>query len=275
LASADIFRHLLSFEDAEIHYVPWGSGLPPEPTVLRAAISSNKVGHVQTIINHPRFDAVRILAPDTPKGSLFRSATLPDDLDPAIMAALLAHPAFDVNAKDEFGRTPLHHAALTNQVELVKLLLPHPGVKIHTVDYLGRTPLCEAAERGFEVIMRVLLDIAGPSAWDATPIDKSPLARAVSGAQVKMVRVLLEPQYRIPRGLVHLEIGKAQRILTQNTADLAEWRRGVWDEKADWLFANEGFRTAFLESVQVGTVLLSEMISSMSMKLEEEKENDE
>jgi hypothetical protein len=32
---------------------------------------------------------------------------------------------------------------------------------------------------------------------------------------------------------------------------------------------------AFLESVQVGTVLLSDMISSMSMKLEEEKENDE
>jgi hypothetical protein len=90
-----------------------------------------------------------------------------------------------------------------------------------------------------------------------------------------MVRVLLEPQYRIPRGLVHLEMGKAQRILTQNTADLAEWRRGVWDEKADWGFANEELRMAFLESVQVGTVLLSDMISSMSMKLEEEKENDE
>jgi ankyrin repeat protein len=275
LASADIFRYLLSFEDAEIHYVPWGSGQPPEPTVLRAAISSNKVGHVQTIVNHPRFDAVRIFAPGTPKGSLFRSATLPDDLDPAIMAALLAHPAFDVNAKDEFGRTPLHHAALTDQVELVMLLLAHPGVKIHTVDYLGKTPLCDAAERGFEVVMRVLLDIAGPSAWDATPINKSPLACAVSGAQVEMVRVLLEPQYRIPRGLVHLEMGKAQKILTQNTADLAEWRRGVWDEKADWWFANEELRTAFLESVQVGTVLLSEMISSMSMKLEEEKENDE
>jgi hypothetical protein len=68
-----------------------------------------------------------------------------------------------------------------------------------------------------------------------------------------MVRVLLEPQYRIPRGLVHLEMGKAQRILTQNTADLAEWRRGVWDEKADWGFANEELRTAFVESVQVGT----------------------
>ncbi|KAL4937339.1 ankyrin repeat-containing domain protein [Aspergillus oleicola] len=275
LASDDVFRYLLSFEDAEIHHVPWKSGQPPEPTVLRAAISSNKVGHVRAVLDHPRFDAVRIFSPDTPKRSPLHYPTHPDGLDPAIMEALLAHPAFDVNVQDEFGRTPLHHAALTGQIELVKLLLAHPGVDIKRVDAQGKTPLCEAAERGHVAVARVFLEMAGPVAWDATPIDKSPLAFAVSGAKVDMVRVLLEPQYRIPRDVVLLEKGKAEKIITQNKADLAEWQRGVWDEKADWWFGNEEFREVFLESVELGVVLLHEMISSMSMRLEEEKENEQ
>ncbi|KAL2840495.1 hypothetical protein BJY01DRAFT_249959 [Aspergillus pseudoustus] len=226
-ASDDVFGYLLSFGDAEIHYVPWGSEEPLEPTVLRAAIRSNKLGHVRAILGHPRFDAVRIFAPDTPRRSPLPYLTQPDGLDPAIMAALLAHPAFDANVADMSGRTPLHDAASTGQVKLVNLLLAHPGIEIAPVDSQGKTPVCEAAERGHAVVVRALLDKAGSAVWDATPFYKSPLAFAVSAGKVKIVRVLLEPKYRVPRDLVHLEMGEAERILAENMAHLADWRRGV------------------------------------------------
>jgi ankyrin repeat protein len=199
----------------------------------------------------------------------------PDDLDPAILRALLAHPVFDANAQDRFGRTPLHYAASSGQIERVKLLLAHPGIELEPVDYQGRTPLCQAAEAGHAVVVRIFLDILGPAVWDATPIDKSLLAAAAAAGKVNIVHVLLESQYRVPRDVVHHEMGKAERTLAENEATLADWRRGVWDERAAPWLESEEFRTRMLESVEEGLCILNEMIWIMSMNLGQVKEKQE
>lgn len=47
----------------------------------------------------------------------------------------------DVNAKDEYGLTPLHHACDVNNTNAVTQLLSIPGIKINTRDNNGQTPL--------------------------------------------------------------------------------------------------------------------------------------
>ncbi|CEL10630.1 hypothetical protein ASPCAL13746 [Aspergillus calidoustus] len=227
--SEDVLRYLLSFEDAEINTAPQEEqpGQHAPPLVLKAAISSNKIGHVRAILDHPRFDAVRALSPQAVRRTSHFLQALPDDndLDPAIMAALLAHPVFDANAQDMSGRTPLHYAASSGQIELVKLLLAHPRIEIEPVENQGKTPLCEAAEKGHAAVVRTLLDIAGPAVWDTTPIDKSPLASAASAGKVKIVRLLLEPQYRVPLDVVRLELSKAERRVASTQTQLADLRK--------------------------------------------------
>jgi ankyrin repeat protein len=275
--SDDVFQYLVSFEEAEISSIPQ-EGQPgqykPSP-VLSAAISSNKIEHVRAILDHPRFEAVCVLGQEAVRRTMHFLWKPPDDLDPAILRALLAHPAFDANHQDQFGRTPLHYAASSGQIERVKLLLAHPGIELEPVDYQGRTPLCQAVEAGHAVVVRIFLDILGPAVWGATPIDNSLLAAAASAGKVNIVHVLLESQYRIPRDVVHHERGKAEKTLAQNEATLADWRRGVWDEMVAPWFESEEIRTGMLESVEEGVYILNEMIWIMSMKLSQVKEKQE
>ena len=52
----------------------------------------------------------------------------------------------DPNKQDYFGLTPLHHAALTNSVELARLLI-EAGADVNTLDKYGRTALEVSEER--------------------------------------------------------------------------------------------------------------------------------
>ncbi len=61
-----------------------------------------------------------------------------------------------VNQQDEYGRTPLHDACISGQVELVRLLLK-AGADITIVDKNKRTPLHACAEFSDEESMRRLL----------------------------------------------------------------------------------------------------------------------
>ncbi|KAL3442704.1 ankyrin repeat-containing domain protein [Aspergillus insuetus] len=273
--SHDVFRYLVSFEKAEISSIPQ-EGQPgqhaPSP-VLSAAISSNKIRHVRAILDHPRFDAVCVLGPEAVRRTSHFLRFAPDDLDPAIMAMLLAHPAFDANAKDMYGKNPLHYAASSGHIELVKLLLAHPGIEIEPVDSAGKTPLCEAAERGHAVIVRILLDILGRPAWNATPIDKSLLASAVSAGKAEIVRVLVEPKYRVPRDVVQHEMSLAEERAAGTEAKLAELRRGkgFFLEQDD---EDEEFRKTMVETGEEMVCVLNEMIEILSIKLEEKEKQE-
>lgn len=63
---------------------------------------------------------------------------------------------FDMNARDEYGRTPLHAAVLYNQEEIVKVLLSG-NASIDVQDYYGQTALHLAARRDLKTIVRMLL----------------------------------------------------------------------------------------------------------------------
>jgi len=57
---------------------------------------------------------------------------------------LLIAKGADINAKDEYGWTPLHYAAIKGQKEVVELLIAK-GADINSKNQSGETPLHEAA----------------------------------------------------------------------------------------------------------------------------------
>src|SRR5262245_45433862 len=77
-------------------------------------------------------------------GQVLLQATEAGDI--AQMAALLTHGA-EVNARNAYGWTPLHVAAVGGDPAVVALLLQH-GADVHAESHIGATPLDNATARG-------------------------------------------------------------------------------------------------------------------------------
>ncbi|RJE24666.1 Ankyrin repeat protein [Aspergillus sclerotialis] len=98
--------------------------------------------------------------------------------------------AYDVNLRDDQGRTPLSYAAERGQEDTVKLLLDHDA-QLDSEDRYCRTPLSSAAYTGRESIVKLLLeygarlDSKDENGW-------TPLSLAVTRGHESIVKLLLE-----------------------------------------------------------------------------------
>ena len=61
----------------------------------------------------------------------------------------------DVNAKDNFGMTPLHSAAHAGRMDMVELLIAK-GADINATSNIGQTPLALAKAKGHTEISELL-----------------------------------------------------------------------------------------------------------------------
>ncbi|XP_037071264.1 ankyrin repeat and SAM domain-containing protein 1A-like [Pollicipes pollicipes] len=117
-----------------------------------------------------------------------------------VVALLMAHEA-SVNLADHRGSTPLHLAAWTGNVEVVRTLITHgPGIaNVDCVNKDHETPLHSACQYGHTPVVRLLLehccDAAVPNCRGETPLDLAAQYGRLEAVEL-LVRVrhsLLEP----------------------------------------------------------------------------------
>jgi hypothetical protein len=109
------------------------------------------------------------------------------DGDAARVKELLRKGA-NVNARDESGHTPLHHAAYRGHAEVAELLLER-GADVNARDKDGHTPLHWAAAEGYADVARLLLERgADPSIRDRD--GRTPLDVARERGHEEVVRVI-------------------------------------------------------------------------------------
>jgi ankyrin repeat protein len=78
--------------------------------------------------------------------------------DLAAVAELVGR-GFPINAFDELGKTPLHHAVLGEHFAVVDYLLRHgAGINAHDEGLIGNTPLAEAASSCSLKMARMLVE---------------------------------------------------------------------------------------------------------------------
>ena len=75
-----------------------------------------------------------------------------------ILKLLLSHPDIDVNARNDYGTTPLYKACNNKFIEIVKLLLAHPSIDVNLEKENGFTPLLLSIHAKSFDISKLLLD---------------------------------------------------------------------------------------------------------------------
>ena len=64
------------------------------------------------------------------------------------LAVMLVAAGARADGVDEFGKTPLHHAAMGGSRAICEFLIAGPAAELHVADNYGDTPLHVACEHG-------------------------------------------------------------------------------------------------------------------------------
>jgi len=114
--------------------------------------------------------------------------------DHDLIKTLLGHPSLDMNARNQYGSTPLMLACMSGKPEAVIAMLKDSRVNVEAVEKMGRTALWLAAYYGHCMIVEwmlasgreVKLEAAGREGGE----EVTPLQVARKGGKTEVVRLL-------------------------------------------------------------------------------------
>ncbi|KAL8820994.1 MAG: hypothetical protein Q9223_000908 [Gallowayella weberi] len=125
------------------------------------------------------------------------------------------------------GISPLHRAASTNHLKVVRFIVQHDQETIHLRNRYEKTALHDAAERGFADILQVLIQHGA----DLRAKDKekdTPLSYAAASGNISCVQLLLEAGVPID----HTEAGVAQATYTAGASSQHSMLQYLFDRGA-------------------------------------------
>ncbi|KAJ5988304.1 hypothetical protein N7481_003514 [Penicillium waksmanii] len=100
----------------------------------------------------------------------------------------------DINFQDNFGQTPLSHAAENGHDKVVKLLLEKADVNLQNIH--GQSPLSFAAENGYDAVVKLLLEQKANINMNGR-FGQNPLLLAAENGHDAVVKLLLEQKANI------------------------------------------------------------------------------
>ncbi len=124
----------------------------------------------------------KVWAHGTPEDMLFRAAQTGD----LAMAKALIQRGVKVNARDQFGDTPLHWAAGHGNTAVVRLLITH-GADVNARDLHGETPLFGADNKA---VSDLLLE-HGALLNDRDVLGQTPLDKAAWRGRIPVIKSLI------------------------------------------------------------------------------------
>ena len=98
------------------------------------------------------------------RGGEYRSTCLMESVnigEEEMVSLLLEQQGIDVNARNVYGETALHYAALHGQLALVQKLLAASDINPFIEDFNGQTAIMNARKQGHDVCVAVLLEKTG------------------------------------------------------------------------------------------------------------------
>ena len=110
-------------------------------------------------------------------------------------ADLLRHNGADMHVRGRYGRNPLHAAAYSGNLEVVRILIEYDHADINARDVYGETPLHWASiGHNFRdgSVLRFLLEHGADVNAQNKPSGRTPLHKASSTGLLEVVRLLLE-----------------------------------------------------------------------------------
>jgi ankyrin repeat protein len=108
-----------------------------------------------------------------------------------VVQLLLARGDVKADSKDRSGRSPLSYAAETGNLEVVQLLLARGNVEVDSKDQFGWSPLMYVASRGNLEVVQLLLARGNVEVDSKDQFGWSPLMYAASRGNLEVVQLLL------------------------------------------------------------------------------------
>eukprot|EP01119_Soliformovum_irregulare_P002835 TRINITY_DN13093_c0_g1_i1.p1 TRINITY_DN13093_c0_g1~~TRINITY_DN13093_c0_g1_i1.p1 ORF type:complete len:675 (+),score=159.41 TRINITY_DN13093_c0_g1_i1:188-2212(+) len=106
----------------------------------------------------------------------------------------------DLNAKDQFGSTPLHLSSFWGKKDCVQILVNSPGIELDCTDVFNRTPLFYAGRNGHCDILRLLI-ARGADINIKTDNGETALMKATVYGHMECVKFICEhPAVRLEDG---------------------------------------------------------------------------
>ncbi|KAL7945308.1 hypothetical protein V8C42DRAFT_322764 [Trichoderma barbatum] len=101
-----------------------------------------------------------------------------------------------VDTGDQYGRTPLWHAAATGARKAIKALV-HLGASVNLTDDLGRSPLHAATRGGHHEAVSLLLESGARTDTETNILNLLPMDLAVMFGFTECLKLLLDPRWQV------------------------------------------------------------------------------